>query len=113
MTCLASIAGFDTEVYFRAGSAMSQVLVETLHKVQWHTDNTSVLSNASTAPRAQHYVHAPTARTHAADETVRAVGFALGVVFFLICVVLVERREWVRRRTELELAPKLEMCAVV
>jgi hypothetical protein len=44
---------------------------------------------------------------------VRAVGFALGVVFFLICVVLVERREWVRRRTELELAPKLEMCAVV
>ena len=88
---------------------MSQVLVETLHKVQWHTD----ISNASTAQRAQHYVHAPTARTHAADETVRAVGFALGVVFFLICVVLVERREWVRRRTELELAPKLEMCAVV
>jgi hypothetical protein len=107
MTCLASIAGFDTEVYFRAGSAMSQVLVETLHKVQWHTD----ISNASTAQRAQHYVHAPTARTHAADETVRAVGFALGVVFFLICVVLVERREWVRRRTELELASaqKLEM----
>ena len=80
---------------------MSQVLVETLREVQWPT---SSLSNASTAQKAQYYVHA-------ADETVRAVGFALGVVFFLICVVLVERREWVRRRTELELASaqKLEM----
>jgi hypothetical protein len=42
---------------------------------------------------------------------VRAVGFTLGVVLFLICVVLVEWRVWVRRRMELELADaqKLEM----
>jgi hypothetical protein len=83
---------------------MSQVLVETLNKLQWHTDNISSLSNTSTAQRAQYYVHA-------ADETVRAVGFTLGVVLFLICVVLVEWRVWVRRRMELELADaqKLEM----
>ncbi len=104
MTCLASIAGFDTEVYFRASSDMSQVLVETLNKVQWHTDNTSSLSNTSTSQRAQHYIHT-------ADETVRAVGFALVVVFLLICVVLLEWIAWVRRRMELELADaqKLEM----
>ena len=83
----------ESEVYFRASSAMSQVLVETLREVQWPT---SSLSNASTAQKAQYYVHA-------ADETVRAVGFALDVGFFLLCVVHVEWREWVRRRTELEL----------
>ena len=80
---------------------MSQVLVETLHEVQWPA---SSLSNASTAPKAQYSVHA-------ADETVRAVGFALGVVFFVICAVLVEWREWVRRRAEL--GAELELAGVL
>jgi hypothetical protein len=63
---------------------MSQLLVETLHAVQW-------LAGNSSSP----------ASTRAAGTAVHGVGLVLGMVILLSCAVLVEFRDWLRRKREL------------
>ena len=70
--------------YIRAPLFMSQVLVETLHAVQWLANSTSPGPAGAGGP------------------AVRRVGLAVGVMIFLSCAVLLEWREWMRRKNERE-----------
>ncbi len=68
---------------------MSQTLVDTLQLLRWGA------RNASSAAAA----HADEA---GASKAARALDLALGMVLFALCVVLVEWRDWVLRKRELQ-----------
>jgi hypothetical protein len=69
---------------------MSQVLVETLHAVQWLAGNSSSPGSTGAAGAGG-----------AGGTAVRSVGLAVVVMIFLSCAVLLEWREWMRRKREL------------
>jgi hypothetical protein len=72
---------------------MSVVLVETLQLLRWGA------RNASNASSAAHAAHADEA---GASKAARALALALGLLLFALCVVLVEWRDWVLRKRELQ-----------
>ena len=75
---------------------MSQTLVDALQLVRWGARNAS---NASSAAHAAHAAHADEA---GASKAARALALALGLLLFALCVVLVEWRDWVLRKRELQ-----------
>ena len=75
---------------------MSQTLVDALQLVRWGARNASSASNASNAAHAAHADEA------GASKAARALALALGLVLFALCVVLVEWRDWVLRKRELQ-----------
>jgi len=72
---------------------MSVVLAETLQLLRWG------VRNASSASSAAHAAHADEA---GASKAARALALALGLLLFALCVVLVEWRDWVLRKRELQ-----------
>jgi hypothetical protein len=72
---------------------MSVVLAETLQLLRWGA------RNASNASSAAHAAHADEA---GASKAARALALALGLLLFALCVVLVEWRDWVLRKRELQ-----------
>lgn len=75
---------------------MSQTLVDALQLVRWGARNAGSASNASNAAHAAHADEA------GASKAARALALALGLVLFALCVVLVEWRDWVLRKRELQ-----------
>ena len=69
---------------------MSVVLAETLQLLRWGARNASNASSAAHADEA------------GASKAARALALALGLVLFALCVVLVEWRDWVLRKRELQ-----------
>ena len=81
---------------------MSATLVEALLLVRGGAHNASNASNALHAA-AHAAAHAEAhAEAAGASRAMRALALALGMVLFALCVVLVEWRDWVRRKRELE-----------
>lgn len=73
---------------------MSQTLMDTLQLVRWGARNASNATHAAHAA-----AHADEA---GASKAARALALALGMVLFALCVVLVEWRDWVLRKRELQ-----------
>lgn len=80
---------------------MSQTLVDTLQLLRWGARNASSAAAAHAAAYAAAHAAAH-ADEAGASKAARALALALGMVLFALCVVLVEWRDWVLRKRELQ-----------